>query len=144
LETLNTFAKQVKDLTMQVKNLQKHVYREQKDLEKAAKGKRKKVHNGDKPKRAPSGFAKPTKLSPELCEFLGIDPSTEMARTEVTKKITTYVKDNNLQNPEAKKEILPDEKLGKLLNVPNDDKLTYFNLQKYMKVHFMKNEQTSA
>ena len=133
-------SKQVKDLKAQVKALQKHANKEHKDLEKAAKGKRKKGGNGDKPKRAPSGFAKPTRLSPELCVFLGVDSDTELARTEVTKKITTYVKEHDLQKPENKKIILPDSKLGGLLNVPSSEILTYFNLQRYMKVHFQKAE----
>ena len=48
--------------------------------------------------RKPSGFAKPTYLSPELCTFLNVEKGTELARTEVTKRILQYVKDNNLQN----------------------------------------------
>ncbi len=140
LTALSDMSKQVKDLKAQVKALQKHANKEHKDLEKAAKGKRKKGGNGDKPKRAPSGFAKPTRLSPELCVFLGVDSDTELARTEVTKKITTYVKEHDLQKPENKKIILPDSKLGGLLNVPSSEILTYFNLQRYMKVHFQKAE----
>ena len=141
METLNTLSKTLKDLSMQVKNLQKQVGKEHKELEKASKsrkGKKSQNAGGDKPKRAPSGFAKPTKLSTELCSFLGVDNSTEMARTDVTKKITTYVKEHNLQKPENKKQIVPDQKLQSLLKVPSGEDLTYFNLQKYMKVHFQK------
>jgi len=138
LESLSAVSKQVKELTAQVKGLQRHVGREHKDLEKAAKGRRRKGGSSDKPKRAPSGFAKPTGLSSQLCTFLGVDPSTELARTDVTKKITTYVKEHGLQKPENKKVIQPDAKLGALLNVPNGEESTYFNLQKYMKVHIQK------
>lgn len=144
LATLSSTLAQVKDLTRQVKELQKHVNKEHRELEKATRGRKKKGANGDKPKRAPSGFAKPTGLSSELCTFLGVDADTELARTEVTKKITTYVKDHDLQNPENKKIILPDAKLGALLNVPSDETLTYFNLQRYMKVHFKKAVPASA
>lgn len=138
LAALSEVQKHVKELTAQVKGLQKHVNKEHRDLEKASRGRRKKGGDGDKPKRAPSGFAKPTGLSAELCEFLGVPADTQLARTDVTKQITTYVKEHNLQNPENKKIIVPDTKLGGLLNVPNGETLTYFNLQRYMKVHFQK------
>lgn len=137
LAALNELTKRSKQLESQVKNLQKLYNKERKVLLKAGK-KSKKQNNVDKPKRAPSGFAKPTGLSPQLCQFLGISPDTQLARTDVTKKITAYVKEHGLQNPEKKTQILPDAKLGALLNVPSGEQLTYFNLQKYMKVHFQK------
>lgn len=90
----------------------------------------------DKPKRAPSGFAKPSQISEELCQFLGRPLGTQMARTEVTKHVTQYIKDHELQNPENKRHILPDPKLMKLLNATTEEEVTYFNLQKYMKHHF--------
>ena len=96
------------------------------------------------PKRAPSGFAKPTLMSNELCAFLGEAPGTEMARTEVTKYLTTYIKQNNLQNQANKRIILPDDKLTALLNVTDTDEVTYFNLQKYMKVHFPKQSKSAG
>jgi len=138
LTALTDVQKHIKSLTTQVRGLQKHVTREHRDLEKASRSRRKRVVDPNKPKRAPSGFAKPTGLSPELCTFLGVDADTQLARTDVTKQITTYVKEHELQNPENKKIILPDTNLGSLLNVPSDETLTYFNLQRYMKVHFQK------
>ena len=84
-----------------------------------------------------SGFAKPTAVSVELCKFMGLKDGTEVARTEVTKFLTTYIKENNLQNAENKRVIVPDKKLASLLNVGKKDELTYFNLQKYMKPHFV-------
>lgn len=102
--------------------------------------KKKKRVVGDKKDRVPSGFAKPTKMSQQLCQFLGKPEGTEMARTEVTKYITKYVKENDLQNPENRREIKCDTKLKTLLNVDDSVPVTYFNLQKYMKVHFMKSE----
>lgn len=120
-------------LLSQVRDLQKEVNKERKALLKSSRKKTKdpnKVHK-------PSGFAKPTQITPELCKFLGVDEGTLMARTDVTKAITKYIKDNNLQNPEFKKQILPDKKLKKLLN-SKDEEVTYFNLQRFMKVHYIK------
>ena len=138
---INSRLKMFRDLytsiTSDVRKLQKNVQKYLK--ESARKNKRKKrVQDPNKPKRAPSGFAKPALISTELCSFLGKPQGTEMARTEVTKFLTTYTKDNNLQDQANKRRILPDKKLGKLLGAGKDDEITYFNLQKYMKVHFPK------
>jgi chromatin remodeling complex protein RSC6 len=43
----------------------------------------------------------------------------------------------NLQNAKNRRIIHPDAKLKQLLKV-NNDELTYFNLQKYLKFHFKK------
>ena len=61
-------------------------------------------------------------------------------RTEVTKKITTYCQERGLQKESDKRIILPDKALAKLLRITKDDNLTYFNLQKYMMVHFPNKE----
>jgi chromatin remodeling complex protein RSC6 len=88
--------------------------------------------------RKPSGFAKPAQLTGELCEFLGVPANTLMARTDVTRLITKYVKDNKLHNEADKRTIQPDGKLLKLLAIKEEDKLTYFNLQSHIKHHFIK------
>tara|TARA_B100001094_G_C18020731_1_gene714964 strand:+ start:327 stop:851 length:525 start_codon:yes stop_codon:yes gene_type:complete len=91
----------------------------------------------DKPKRV-NGFAKPMKMSQSLCEFLGVDPGTEMARTDVTKKITEYVKSKGLQNPENKRELILDDKLKTIIHNEDNTQVTFFNLQKYMSKHYIK------
>ena len=90
------------------------------------------------PDRVPSGFVKPTLISDELAMFLGKPVGTEMARTEVSRAINRYIKENGLQDPENDRKINPDEKLRNLLSLKEEDELTYFNLQKYMKPHFIK------
>jgi len=112
--------------------LEKKWVREIKQAQKAAKRKRK-VGN-----RAPSGFVKAARISDELAAFLGVDKGVEMARTDVTKEITAYVKKHELQDPNNGRDINPDAKLKKLLHIGVDDKLSYFNLQKYMSPHFHK------
>lgn len=93
---------------------------------------RKKKKNGNK---GPSGFTKPTLISNELSTFLGKSPETHMARTEVTKALNQYIKEHKLQDANDKRIILPDNKLNKLLKC-NDDQVTYFNLQRFLKPHF--------
>lgn len=88
--------------------------------------------------RQPSGFVKPTKISSELASFLEKPQGTEMARTEVTREINKYIRNNNLQDVANGRKINPDGKLRALLEVPVSDELTYFNLQKYLSKHFPK------
>ena len=61
-----------------------------------------------------------------------------MARTEVSKEINAYIRSKSLQDKENGRKIHPDASLTKLLNIGKEDELTYFNLQRYMKHHFVK------
>lgn len=115
------------------KTLEKTVSREMKNAVKASSKKRRSNVN-----RKPSGFVKPTRISDELAQFLGKTIGTEMARTDVSKEINTYIQAHDLKDKQNGRRIHPDEKLTKLLKVSKDEELTYFNLQKYMKHHFMK------
>ena len=93
--------------------------------------------NKNKGNRKPSGFAVPTKISKDLCKFMGKEEGAEVARTEVTQYLIKYIKKNNLQNNQNKKTINPDKKLTNLLKLKKEDELTYFNLQKFMNVHYI-------
>ena len=115
------------------KNLEKIVSREVKNAQKSSSKKRKSNTN-----RQPSGFVKPTLISDELAKFLGKNSGTEMARTEVSKEINGYIRAKGLQDPANGRKINPDTNLAKLLNIKSGDELTYFNLQRYMKHHFVK------
>lgn len=117
-----------------VKSLEKIVAKEQKLAQKSSKSSKKASGN-----RQPSGFVKPTRISDELARFLGKTTGTEMARTEVSKEINRYIKANNLQLQTNRRVITPDTKLSALLKLKEGgEQLTYFNLQKYMKPHFIK------
>jgi chromatin remodeling complex protein RSC6 len=135
-ERLAQFKTMYTSITSDLRKLQKNMARHVK--ENSRRNRKRKAPAGDRPKRAPSGFAKPALISKELCSFLGKPTGTEMARTEVTKHLTSYIKEHNLQDQANKRKIIPDAALKKLLNVKPSDELTYFNLQKYMKVHFPK------
>tara|TARA_Y100001958_G_C21199961_1_gene526787 strand:+ start:413 stop:904 length:492 start_codon:yes stop_codon:yes gene_type:complete len=89
-------------------------------------------------KREPSGFMKPIQVSSELNNFFSNDKGTLMSRTEVTRKFTTYIKDNKLQDPDNGRKINPDAKLKTLLRIQDGEELTFFNLQRYMSPHFSK------
>lgn len=123
----------IKELTSQVATLQRRVIRDRKVMDRKMKGRVKRVVDPNKP---PSGFAKPGPVSDELRKFLSLGSDELIARTEVTKRITNYCKENNLQKPEDKRTINVNAPLRKLLRMDKGDELTFFNLQKYMKVHY--------
>ena len=132
LAQLSALRSQLTTVTSQVRALSKRADRELKQAQKAGRKKRK---SGN---RAPSGFVKPTKISVELATFLGKAKGTEMARTEVTREINSYIRAHKLQDPKNGRRILADAKLRKLLKLKKEDELTYFNLQRYMSPHFAK------
>lgn len=85
-----------------------------------------------------SGFLKPVPISNAMAQFTGWAPSELKSRVEVTKFLCSYIKDNNLQNPEDRRQILADSKLAKLLDYKNGTPLTYFDMQSHLKKHFPK------
>jgi len=123
---------QITILQQQIKNLEKNIKKKMDGLNKVN------LKNKLKGNRSPSGFAKPTKVSKELCEFMNKKEGSEIARTDVTRALVTYIKENKLENTENSKFILPDDKLKALLSVDDGDELTYFTIQKYMNKHFTK------
>jgi chromatin remodeling complex protein RSC6 len=137
-DSLTLFKMQISTIQQQVRTVEKNVKKELKNIKKDKKKDKQKV------KRAPSGFAKPTKVTKELCLFMNKPEGSEIARTEVTKALVNYIKTNNLleQGEDSKNKIVPDEKLKNLLGIEKDElnDLTYFNIQKYMNKHFYSNK----
>lgn len=139
-ETFTEFAGKLTQMTSQFsalraefRALEKRAIRELRAATKASAKKKKRAGN-----RQPSGFVKPTKISNELATFLGREPGTEMARTDVTREINKYIRANQLQDKDNGRKINPDASLRSLLNIPTGEELTYFNLQRYMSPHFAK------
>ena len=149
---IDEMSKQLKGLSSYVKELRKENLQLVKELAKQEKKKAKKAE--DRAKKGPSGFARPTEITPELAKFLGIPADEKIARTDVTKKITGYVKEHNLQQADNKRVILLKGKYGKALAkvlspvvdpVTGDSvDLTFFNLQRYLKHHFPKTDAAKA
>lgn len=134
-DSLTLFKMQISTLQQLIKNVEKNVKKNYKTIKNdKKKGKKEGM------KRAPSGFAKPTKVTKELCEFMDKPEGTEIARTEVTKALVKYIKSNNLleQGDDIKNKIVPDEKLKNLLKIHDNElnELTYFSIQKHMNKHF--------
>jgi len=118
-----------------IKELRKSIARDKKAAEKSSKTKAAKKVNKD---RKPSGFTKPTLISDELAKFLGKAAGTEMSRTSAAKEVIAYIKSNKLTDEKNGRIIHPDAALSALLKVTSADNLHYFNLQTFMKPHFIK------
>jgi upstream activation factor subunit UAF30 len=144
-ELINDIKKEIQDL----RKMQRDYEAELKEALK--KSKKKRAPRDDANPRKPSGFASPVIVSDELYKFLeqyGVKKNDPIARTDVTKHITAYIKEHDLQNPEHRREILPDASLKKLFGPaiepkdPNDANsplvYTYLKLQRYLSQHFPK------
>jgi chromatin remodeling complex protein RSC6 len=119
------------DLTHELKIVEKEVKKKMKAYDKMQNSKPKKGS------RKPSGFAEPVRVSKELCTFMKLNQEDKVARTEVTKYLSSYIKEHNLKSPENGRIIVPNTELSALLGAKEEDTITYFNLQRFMNKHFV-------
>jgi len=126
----------ISSLTTLNKEIQVALKQVSKDYDKLKKIVDKIQKKRENARKSPSGFAKPNKISDELCDFIGVPYGTEKSRTDITRFINSYVKEHNLNKPDNKRIILPDEKLKKILNVKEGDVVTFFVLQRLISHHF--------
>ena len=94
-----------------------------------AASKKEKETGNRSPAGKTDGAHKTVQPSPELAAVIGGEP---LKRTEVVSKIWDYIKSNNLQNPENRREIVADDKLEKVFGRP---KVTMFEMNKYLNQH---------
>ena len=80
-------------------------------------------------KKLNPALSKPMQPSSELAAIVGSAP---LARSAVVSKVWDYIKTNNLQNPENRREILADSKLQPIFGKP---KVTMFEMNKYLSQH---------
>jgi upstream activation factor subunit UAF30 len=123
---METVKAEIEKLTKLVKKLQRQLNKIAKTVP---------VVESSEPKKL-SGFSKPMEISKELSTFLGVESDMLLSRTEVTQRITKYVKEHNLQNPENKREMTVDKKMKSIIKLEDGGKLTFFNLQRYLKIHY--------
>ncbi len=85
--------------------------------------------NDDKGKK-PNALQQPLTPSPELAAVVG---SGQLPRGEVVKKVWDYIKKNDLQNPQNKREIVADDNLRKVFG--GKDKVSMFEMNKHLANH---------
>ena len=141
---INTINEQVatnKTLLITLRSLLKETEKSSKELDKLRNKRSSKTKTVRSPDALPSGITKPVAISDELAKFLGVAPGTLVPRNEVTKGVSTFVKSNELSDPTNKQKFILDERpaaktLRVLLGNPKED-VTYFNLQRYLKHHYV-------
>ena len=121
----------VKEITSELKFVKKEYKTLRDKVDRVERKRAKAISN-------PNGFAKPCKIKVELCDFLGVPHGSEMSRTDVTRGVNAYIKKHNLNKPENKRFIVPDDKLRSLLGVKPTEEVSYFQLQRYLSPHFIK------
>ena len=145
LKALSTeFTTKVREAVKSVQEASKVAKKEQRDSKK-----KRKINPADmtpeqkkawEARRANNAFLVQRPLTAELCTFMGVAAGSKRSQTEVTKFISDYVKSHNCYDPNFKRRILPNAVLAKLLRVDDKTEVTYLNLQKFLKVHFVKPE----
>ena len=87
-----------------------------------------------------NGFNRAQRITPELASFLEVPEDEMLSRSAVTRRVNAYIRANELKHPENGRVIMieKDEKLKALLKVPEDEQLTYLNIQKYLSPHYIK------
>ena len=76
-----------------------------------------------------NAFQRPLRPSEALAAVVGSGP---LPRGEVVSKVWEYIKSNNLQNPENRREILADDRLAKVFG---KDRVTMFEMNKHLARH---------
>ena len=158
----------VKAQVVELRQLQREHEQLLKEASRKTKSK-KRTRDFTKPRRS-TGFAEPVVVSDELYAFLvktkatmkdpNFTPSSQeeydnwprlpvksgspVARTDVTSHLSKYIKEHNLQNPNERREIVPDATLKKLFSEAVETSksdsskkvYTYLKLQTYVNHHF--------
>lgn len=137
VERITTMNKELKDLVNVGKSLEK-------DFNNIVKVLTKKSKNKSNERRHPSGFAVASVLSEEMYEFLGITKGEKVPRKDVTRMINDYITKNALRDPKDKRIIKPNDELQKIFRNTADQTITYFNLQAFIKHHFIKENNNVA
>jgi chromatin remodeling complex protein RSC6 len=135
---LNTYVSRIVKMNKELKELVSIGKTLEKDFTYIVKVLSKKSRISTGAKRPLSGFAMPSLLSDELYAFMSIEKGTKVPRKDVTMFINEYVKKNDLREKTDRRTIIPDEPLHKIFKSTSENKITYFNLQSYLKHHFVK------
>jgi len=85
-----------------------------------------------------NGFNRKMEVSDKLKSFLGLKPDEYISRSDVTRRINTYIKDKELKHPDNGRVIVMDASLTDLLSPPDDVQVTFLNMQKYISPHYLK------
>ena len=87
-----------------------------------------------------SGFNKPEPVPEALSGLLGIEEE-EMPRSQVTKLLYKYIKERGMYNEKNKRILEPSRRIRRIFGMEDDDEITFFNLQTWLKKLYVEEEQ---
>ena len=131
MATIETLSNDIASLRNEVKNLAKLV-RKVRSHQEDPTGEKQKARTKN------NGFNRKMEVTDTLKEFLGLDADGTVSRSDVTRRINKYIKENDLKHPDNGRVIVMDEKLTKLLAPPDGEQITFLNMQRYISPHYLK------
>ena len=131
MATIETLSNDIASLRNEVKNLAKLV-RKIRSHQEDPSGEKQKARTKN------NGFNRKMEITDSLKEFMGLDADGVVSRSDVTRYINKYIKDNDLKHPDNGRVIVMDEKLTKLLSPPDGEQVTFLNMQRYINPHYVK------
>ena len=131
----------VKTIQSEHKKQERGVVRAAKKLDKRRGRKATVGADGAPASNKPYVFTKLNNVTDALCVFLGKPKGTQFSRSEVTRAVIGYAREKGLM---AGQNINTDSALRALLGVTEADKVTILNLQRSLKVHYLKTPTPTA
>lgn len=119
--SLNTFMKQSKVISDQLRTLQRNC----KQADRAARIRNKRPQE-------------PMNVSKELAKFLKIGSGEQLTKASVMKMVSTYIKDKNLQVADDKRKFVPNKELVKIFGIPKAQNMTFVEINKHVSQHLSK------
>ena len=142
----------LKSLTSEMKGLQKLYKKKCKDFDKLnekynkllqeREDNKKKEKENKKKERSNKGktaieteFTKSKGVSPKLSSFLGLNEGETISLVNINRKVVDYIKDNQLQCEDNRKNIILDDKLKELFG--DDCEINFSNLNGELEKHLI-------
>jgi chromatin remodeling complex protein RSC6 len=119
--TLNSFMKQSKVITEQLRTLQRNC----KQADRAARIRNKRPQE-------------PMNVSKELAKFLKIGSGEQLTKASVMKMVSTYIKEKNLQIADDKRKFVPNKELVKIFGITKPQNMTFVEINKHVSQHLSK------
>lgn len=79
-----------------------------------------------------TGFNKPEPIPPSLKKLLKIKEDL-LPRSKITSLMYRYFTDNKMYDKKSKQQIIPNDKIRKIFKMKENDTITFFNLQTWLK-----------
>jgi hypothetical protein len=131
----------LKHIQSEHKKQEREVVRAAKKLNKRRGRKATVGADGAAASNKPYVFTKLNNVTDALCVFLGKPKGTQFSRSEVTRAVIGYAREKGLMQGQN---INTDSALRALLGVTEADKVTILNLQRSLKVHYLKTPTPAA